>query len=190
MKEEYVVNLLGKGQGWEKINDITDGEVWGVNDAFLRTKCDKCFHMHNLDVFGKTEKTASSTRIIVERMKKEKDMEFFTIEEYKPIPNAKIYPLDDIINYFKSNYFSSTIDYMLAYAIYKGATKIRLIGVNMSVMNEEYYSQKPSAEYWIGLAEGRGIEVELNYTNSSLMKTKDGLLYGYLTNQWKVDKEN
>ena len=186
--KEYVVNLLGKGDGWQEIRNVKDGEIWGVNDSFLRIKCDKSFHMHDLNEFLKDPKTASSTRLVIRNIEDglHKDMKFYTTHKFKEIPSAILYPLDEIVDRFNSNYFVSTIDYMIAYALYLGATKIRLFGINMSVMNEEFYSQKPSAEFWLGLAMGMGVEIDTEFTKSSLFKIKDGHLYGYLIKQWKL----
>ena len=180
------VNILGKGDGWDEIKQVKDGEIWGVNDAFLRTDCDKVFHMHDLNVFKEDDRTASSVRLTVQKANENPDIEFFTTVKFKDIPHAKEYPLDEITEFTGVNYFACTIDYCIAYAIYKGYEKIRLFGVNMSEQVEEYRNQKPSVEYWIGRAEGLGISVELQHKYTSIMKTRDGLLYGYLIDQWRM----
>ena len=56
------------------------------------------------------------------------------------------------------DYFTSSIAYMIAEAIRRGATTIGLWGVDLSD-DTEYVDQRPCAEYWLGLAQGMGIEV-------------------------------
>jgi hypothetical protein len=186
------IHLLGKGAGWrdiEKVIDDKDGEIWGVNDSFLRTpQVAVTFHMHNLREFADADLTASSMRLTTQRANKNPDMEFYSVSEYEPIPHCKAYPLEEVIDYFKVCYFGSTPDYMIALAIMRGAEELYYYGLNMTV-KQEYIEQKPGMEFWTGLAMGRGIKCHLQYDHTSLLKTRDGLLYGYLMDQWRVDDE-
>ena len=186
-----VINLLGKGDGWDDINKIVDkpveerGEIWGVNDAFLRTKCEKTFHMHDLNVWEKRKESESSTKLIIDHVKDHPDMEFFTTVPYPKIPQARVYPLEEIVNYFNDNYFTNGISYIIAYALWKGVTVFNLYGVNMSV-EIEYVNQKPNVEYWLGRAKGMGVQVNPQWQYTSLFKSKDGLMYGYFFDQYKI----
>lgn len=88
------------------------------------------------------------------------------------------YPLKEIIECFDTDYFTNTVDYALALSIYRGFTQIDLYGVNMA-WGSEYFYQKPGVEYWVGRAQGQGIKVNVHGERSTILKTKDGLLYGY-----------
>ena len=90
------------------------------------------------------------------------------------VPNAVIYPVDDILANF-GDYFTNTISYMIALAIFEGFEEIRILGVDMAV-DTEYHWQRPSCEYFIGIARGRGIEVVLP-DECDLLKTR--FLYGF-----------
>ncbi len=68
------------------------------------------------------------------------------------------------------DYFTSSIAFMLALAIYEGFTTIDLYGIDLTV-GEEYDYQKPCAEFWIGFAMGKGIEVGIPAA-CALLKTK------------------
>ncbi|HKI82642.1 MAG TPA: hypothetical protein VKA04_13415, partial [Pseudodesulfovibrio sp.] len=60
-------------------------------------------------------------------------------------------------------YHASSMDWMLALAILDGFEKILLAGVRFStfpIADGEPLSARPCMEYWTGVAEGRGIEVE------------------------------
>lgn len=53
--------------------------------------------------------------------------------------------------------FGSTISYMLAQAIYEKPEEIALFGVRLD-SKDEYVQQKPSAYFWLGVANGLGIK--------------------------------
>lgn len=74
------------------------------------------------------------------------------------IPMSEAYPLDDIIKALGTDYFTNSISYMVAYAIYTGATEIGLFGVDMA-QDEEYAKERPSVEYFVGYARAKGIPV-------------------------------
>ncbi|NIP32916.1 hypothetical protein GWN26_10705, partial [Candidatus Saccharibacteria bacterium] len=73
------------------------------------------------------------------------------------IPNSVVYPLKEIIEAY-GNYFTNTVSYEIALAIFEGFKTIGIYGVDMAV-GSEYGHQRPSCEYFIGLAIGLGIEV-------------------------------
>lgn len=60
------------------------------------------------------------------------------------------------------NAISSSIDRMMALAILEGFTTIRLEGVRMETI-WEWETQRECLAYWIGQAEGRGIEVVTDF---------------------------
>jgi len=87
--------------------------------------------------------------------------------------NQDSYPIDKVIKYFGSRYFTNSISYMMALAIKRKAKQINLWGVDMEA-GSEYSFERPSVTYWIGQAEARGIEVT---TANGL--TDPLYLYGY-----------
>lgn len=181
-----VVNILAKGTGWKEIEDVKDdGSItYGVNDAFLRTdNVDVSFHMHDLEDFLNSPRNASSTRLVINHANENPDKRIISVKPFEQIPHLEVYPLEEIVDYFGVCYFTNTVDYMIAYALWRGATRLRYFGVNMSV-RLEYIEQKPGVEFWTGIAMGRGIPVELQHEHTSILKTKDGNLYGYLTPQF------
>ena len=91
------------------------------------------------------------------------------------ITNAVQFPKDEIIKFFGTDYFTNTVGWMLALALYEGYTDITLMGVHMSQENE-YAWEKPNAEYWIGRAKERGCRVRIP-EDSSIMKQY--FLYGF-----------
>lgn len=91
------------------------------------------------------------------------------------IPNGVPYPLDVMKDTFPSHYFTNSISYLLALAIYQQVDRIGVWGVDMS-LSGEYADQRPSCEYFIGLARGKGIPVHVP-PQADLLKTRR--LYGF-----------
>lgn len=102
-------------------------------------------------------------------------------EHYPDIPASIKYPLEEMIVHFGRQYFKSTLDYMMALALYEGFEEIHLYGVNMAD-SLEYAHQRPSMEYWIGRAEGMGVKV--------VLPEGCDLLKGYFRYGYDEEKEN
>lgn len=84
------------------------------------------------------------------------------------IPMAVQYPTEEILKKYR-NYFTNTVSWMIAHAIEEGAETIGVWGVDMAAASE-YAAQRPSCEYFLGLAEGKGIEIVLP-PESDLLRT-------------------
>lgn len=181
------VNIIGRAPGWQAAPK--DGICWGLNSHILKRPYNVIFDMHDIEeVFTdfRTEnwKLVKGPRrdLLPESIKKceENDVTIFSLGQ-----NADrmcvAYPIDKIKNYFGSDYFGSGIPYMIALAIYQGFTEIDIWGVFLSV-SDEYAYQKPSIEFWIGMAMGRGIKVTVHGMTRLLKNIRDQL-YGYQTKQ-------
>lgn len=96
-------------------------------------------------------------------------------DHYEDVPASVKFPLEEIRNEFKGapQYFTSSVAYALAYAIYKKYKRIELYGVEMET-NTEYAHQRPGVAYWCGIAIGRGIEIDFHSKNFF-----QSPLYGY-----------
>lgn len=162
-------------------------EFWGVNNLFLTPemkdrKWDRWFEIHfisqdehgrylrrfNLDFRGQPVNDylvqLGQTNIPV-YMQKKWDM----------VPTAVEYPVNEMLKRFPRGYFTNSISWMIALAIHEGFEEIHIYGVDMAVASE-YNHQRPSCEYFIGIAEGLGIKVAIPET-ADLLKTR--LLYGF-----------
>jgi hypothetical protein len=76
-------------------------------------------------------------------------------------------------------YFNNTVSWLIAYAISKQPQVLGVYGVDMAqdaIMNAEYSMQRPSCEYFLGLAAGMGITLHLP-VGSDLLKATH--LYGF-----------
>lgn len=169
------VHIIGKGLGWELAPK--GGETWGVNDLVLVRNVKKVFHMHDLTgEFGRGPTQA------VTKMVNTFKISFFSVKKYLEIPTSISYPIGEVIDALGVDYFTNSIDYMIAYAIYIEADEINLYGVNL-VNDSEYAFEKPGVDFWVGYAKGRGIRVNVFGEHSEIMRSRDGKLYGYKTKQ-------
>ena len=69
------------------------------------------------------------------------------------------YPIDDVINFFDSSFFTCSTAFMIALAIMEGFGQIGLHGIDME-NGSEYAWERPCVAYWIGQARARRIVVE------------------------------
>ena len=85
------------------------------------------------------------------------------------------YPLQAITEKYDTSYFTSSIAYMVAYALYTGAEAINIYGVDME-HDTEYKHQRPCLAYWVGYAKALGVKV-----NIETILNDQPYLYGYDT---------
>ncbi len=160
--------IIGKGRGWQQAP--MSGETWGVNDLCSRRDVKLVFSMDDLEI--QTSVVKSVKKIITEYTNRTK-VPFVGLKKYDYLPESIVFPLEEM----HTDYFSCSISFMIAYAIYKGATQIDLYGCTLWG-GSEYAHQKPNVEYWIGYAQGKGIEVNIHGA-SNLLKSHNNMIYGY-----------
>ena len=96
-------------------------------------------------------------------------------ERFRDVPAAVRYPRERILSEFRP-YFTSQTAWMVALALTEGVTHLGFFGVHYGHYTE-YATQRAGCEYWIGVAEGRGVQIVLPPGNPLLREPK--LLYGY-----------
>ena len=193
--------LIGKGNGWQNAPLYGDFESWGVNDLVVNRSLDMVFDMHPLDErynpnieedlkaidlikcshdlkHQEVLNTNMGLKKTIDIINKQK-IPFITLKHYDFCPTSTEYPLKEIVEDLRSDNFTNGIDYMLAYAIWKNRyDRIEMYGINMA-LGSEYEWEKPGVDFWIGYAKGRGIKVTVNSHITTLMKPRDGKLYGF-----------
>lgn len=134
-------------------------EIWGLNDLHSSIpRYDRWFDIHtreNIDEDVRLGRTPGDKCGLGGL--KPLNVPIYMQDKYADIPNSIKFPLQEIIDKF-GNYFTNSISYMTALAIYEGYNEISIYGVDMAV-GSEYVDQRPSCEYFIGLARGAGIKV-------------------------------
>jgi hypothetical protein len=170
------VILLGYAWSKNEIDWNTKDEIWIMNDMFLKVhRYDVLFELHD-------DKNLAE-RDVVKDLKNIKDLEktIYMQKRNSNIPCSYEYPLESIKNNFyipamgDKIFTTCTVSYMLALAIMRNFEKITLLGIDEAI-DGEYKDEMPSVLYWLGVAFGRGIEVNIS-SHSPLLKAY--YLYGY-----------
>lgn len=157
--------------------DDPSWEIWGINfGPDYMKRCDRLFDMHDLKKFPNPGLAEWS-----------KQMQVYTRQEWDGI-DCKVYPITEVIKHFGNAYFTNSTSYLIALAIYEierdfgdsfkhydETPEIGIFGTDM-LIHEEYREQRPSCEYWLGIAQGKGIKLVMP-ENCELLKTN--VLYGY-----------
>lgn len=90
------------------------------------------------------------------------------------LPTSVAFPLDAILQ-IGPDYLTSSVAFYIAWGISQGYREIALFGIDL-VVGTEYEVQKACAEFWLGVAHGRGIHVRLPPGCALLTQTHR---YGY-----------
>lgn len=90
-------------------------------------------------------------------------------------PRAQAFPQDELLAEFGPYWFTSSIAWMMGYAILRGAEEIALYGIDMA-HSTEYALQKPGCIWFVEEARSRGIKVSIP-PGSDLLAPPP--LYGY-----------
>jgi hypothetical protein len=172
-------------------------EIWGINELHrYLPRWDRWFELHAREAFeikGNRDQDAHVKWLqALPAVGAPGYKPVFMRELFADIPAGMRLPLEELSDRFfgqfgQRPYFTSSIGYMLAMAIAEGRdaqfrpvddTAVRwigLFGIDLA-SDTEYSEQRPNAEYFIGIARGLGIEVELAST-SALLKADH--LYGF-----------
>lgn len=178
-----VVNIIGNA---EFKSEIPAGQKWVINETKIKDP-DRWFQLHPRSEIDGNRKDKSHLK----NLKKAK-CTVYTQAKFEDIPNSTPFPFEEYELEF-GTIFGSTVDYMLAMAIKEGAEVINIIGVDMANWTEYAY-QRPSCMYLIGLARGRGIEVNIDPDSKLNVRQRyaidqDFVLLNYLEDLSKIRKD-
>ena len=97
----------------------------------------------------------------------------YTVSQQPDWPTSIALPADVLRS--SRDYFTNTISWMIAHALYEGPpAEMWIVGVDMAT-GSEYSGQRPSCEYWLGVAEAMGVKVRLPMESDLL---KSAVAYG------------
>lgn len=179
------VAIVGFASGHAHKAPFADEEVetWGINQLWKvlpDRRWDRWFELHSLyDFYHANDGHKDFLREL-----SSKDIPVYVREEdYKlalewGIETAQPFPHNIILDRFRP-YFTNTISWLIALAIMMRPEWLGLYGVDMAqdhLLAAEYSEQRPSCEYFIGIAEGLGIEIVIP-NGSDLIASSH--LYGY-----------
>ena len=156
--------------------DDDEFEIWSLSDNYRQLpRWDRWFEIHDLEFHRRLHPDHW------EFLTTDHRKPLYLLEPHRDIPHAVIFPKNDIFARFPlpefHKYYTNSISWFIALALLEGFKHIGIYGVDMA-QHEEYAHQRPSCEYWIGVANGLGTTVHVP-GESDLMKASK--LYGYET---------
>jgi hypothetical protein len=169
MAQKKRVNLIGYSV--DKDCRFTKGDNWTLNGLMLENnKIERHFYLHDKHSMANYEEIVDWAN--------ECDIPIVVRKKSSDIKNNLVYPIKEIAWHFGTDYFTSSLAFMLAMAIYEEYECIHIIGMPYCT-DIEYFEQKACVEFWIGMALGQGIDVVIDHPASVFMQQPDGELYGY-----------
>lgn len=170
------VIILGTASTLTNVNwALPDFDYWACSPVITQPsaqphlkKISVMFEMHPMEYWIK----------IIDRLNNT-DIPCYMHQRNPHVKKSMTYPLRQIqamvLNSKLQKYFTSTISYMIAMAIYLKYKRVEMWGVHMSA-EEEYGDQRQACESWLAFADGRGIETYIP-EQSEIFKCP--YLYGY-----------
>lgn len=146
-------------------------EIWGMNQGAqnFKRRADRWFEMHLPEATPDIRDPGYMDFL------KALTIPVYMIDMYEYAPTSLRYPIEDAIRVTGRDYFMSTVAFMSALAIMESFEEVHLYGINLAI-GDEYFYEKPNAEWWIGHMEARGIKVYIPRASSLLKQAKR---YGY-----------
>jgi hypothetical protein len=172
------VSLLAKGATLKSFDG--EGEVWGLNQL------GKDFDLNRLFVMDDLKSRLPHWDADLPDWLKTYDKEIITSKVYPEWPTSVRFPLEAVSKFFGMPLgisFYSSVDYMIALAIYEGYDEINLCGVDCANPRREH-TERCSIARWIAVAQSKKIRV-ITYPGSFFhWFTQTGIcynegLYGY-----------
>ena len=184
-KNPTQIQIMGTGAGWEVAPKQTHKTVYCLNDYIYFEKYgikpDVLFIADILDEKPQIVAGINNLGEVINRINALK-VPLIAPFRYAEIPLSEAFPLIECEKEFGQPYFKNTIAYMIAYALLKGAKEIDIYGVNQA-SSGEYFYEKSSVEYWLGVANGRNVKINIWGAHSELLTDKrrfgGNILYGY-----------
>ena len=156
-----------------------DAELWGFNgsDRLVdksnkhRSRYTRWYELHSREKFeadGDVDNMAQADcRVILQ-------------QPHPGVPSSEAFPIEEVKALLIYPYITNSITMMIVHAILDGFEEIALFGIDMAIRMgdgpSELSEQRPSVEYALGIAVGRGLSVVIPDA-CDLLKTD--VIYGY-----------
>jgi|WetSurMetagenome_2_1015567.scaffolds.fasta_scaffold339536_1 hypothetical protein len=175
---ERKIAIIGKAPSSQKLAPYADPswEIWTLSDIpFTKEvpRWDRHIEIHDPAYIKERHSGGGYWTWLGEQPAGEKPI--FVRELTPHIPAGVLFPKDEILAQFGTRYFTNTVSWCIALAIHERPTVLGLWGVDMAC-KDEYVAQRPSCEYFLGVASGLGIELVIP-GQCDLLKCRK--LYGF-----------
>lgn len=154
-------------------------EIWAHSTVYpLCKRADRYFDLHPWEWI-----TSKGVPGYVEWLTQTKTPVYMQ-RKFSSVKSSVRYPKERILSEFR-RYFTSQAAWMMALALTEGVTHLGFFGVHYS-LDEEHKKQRAGCEYWMGVCEGRGVQLILPPTCPLLRQPS--WLYGYESHDGKQHK--
>lgn len=82
-------------------------------------------------------------------------------ERNELVPQCKIFPMPVLVERFGKNWFTSSVAWMVAYALHLGVDEIAIFGVDMASDHEMYSAQRSALVRWAEICEELGVKISI-----------------------------
>lgn len=171
-RKDFVTNyLVARSE-----DPISDAEIWAINYMGGVIQCDRIIAM---DPFTEQETVDAYPPHILAKIKNS-GVPIYSSAKAEGF-NVVEYPLDAIKERLGGfAYFNNTVAYAIALAIHEGVEQLMLFGCDFTYPNiETAESGRGCAEFWIGVALARGMQIVIGGSSTLLDQHSGRQLYGY-----------
>jgi hypothetical protein len=170
-----------------------DDEVWSLNNLygqFPNVKFTRWFELHTFKrsrngYLRRGQDTYGNKRILDYMKDIDKlDIPVMMQKQWKVIKKSEVFPFEEIMQKH-GNYFGCSFAWMIAYLLENYSPLdyiVRFDGISLN--SYEYYYQRPSTEYMLGIMVGKGYGITIG-TTSSL--TREPYIYAYKEDYEVID---
>lgn len=150
------VAIVGAGPGFDLVRpylEDSDTEVWATASIYPVLEAhpiDRVFEIHREEKWRAFDYSALGDKLV---------LPYYT----ERCPGAECWSTQALVDKY-GVMFQSTIAWMIAYAIERGAKRITLLGVDMGYQSE-YGKQRDGLFFLLGQARAYGVEIEIPETS-------------------------
>jgi hypothetical protein len=159
------VAVIGCAWDWwsNAVETMEDFEFWTLNNCGvgISRDPDRLYELHSKDQLASPDRDRDPRHgEWAEQFKTAEQV--WSLHPRKELgPRVKAFPLEELIRWCPRPYFTNSVAWMVAHALYEGVSELFIAGMNMDSPSE-WMDQKACLEYWIGYAEGQRVKVTVS----------------------------
>lgn len=163
-------------------NGVEWDEVWTINSAAAVYKSDRMFMLDPASRFFDTDDAGAQTDVM-KRFLPDCDVPCYTCELDSRVPNAVLYPIEEIVQATKCAYLNNTIPLTIAFAYWNKVARIDLFGIDFSYTHNLHFAEAGRAcvEFWLAKCMDKNIQVGVSGRSTLLDQNvpQEERIYGF-----------